>query len=265
MARKRMVSPEFYTHELLFKVDRESGFSAGLVRLGYQGLWGQCDKRGIFVWRPRVLKLAILPFDDVDFEALLGVLQAGGFVQKYVVAGKDYGIIRSFPANQSFHPSEKPSNHPHPDSYPGSIVVIPSMSPSSAGVKTPVTVTVTDTVTDAVAISPPPRHNHSVGRLTNRLQDEPRRQAVFAWLEQLPPNASPEGWASRFLAWLDGLDMPEGRPCSIAGLAKALEDFPLIENRSLSPVFIQRCVLRAERELGTGKGWTGDFLEEPAA
>lgn len=111
MARKRFVSPDFFTHPGLHDHDT----FGGLLRIVFIGLWCQCDRRGIFSWRPRVLKLAILPYDDVDFSAILETLWTAGFVERYVVDGEEYGLIRSFPQHQHFHPSERPSRAPNPD------------------------------------------------------------------------------------------------------------------------------------------------------
>ena len=104
MARKRFISPKFYTHAELYDAEASTGLP---LRLGYQGLWGQCDRRGLFAWRPRELKLQILPYDVVDFGAVLEALESAGFVRSYVVHGKRYGYIPSLIDHQNFHPGEK--------------------------------------------------------------------------------------------------------------------------------------------------------------
>lgn len=105
MARKRLVSPAFFTHAELFEAEVASGFP---LRVSFAGLWTQADRRGSFAWKPRELKLAILPYDALDFAEVLDALERFGFVRSFVVAGKRYGLIESFAAHQTFHPGEKP-------------------------------------------------------------------------------------------------------------------------------------------------------------
>lgn len=104
MARKRLIAPEFFTHGDLYDAERESRLP---LRVAFSGLWTQCDRRGLFRWRPRELKLAILPYDNVDFGEVLGALAAHGFIVRYTVDGKEYGRVPSFGQWQSFHPHEK--------------------------------------------------------------------------------------------------------------------------------------------------------------
>lgn len=110
MARKRLVSPEFLTHPELCKLGPEA-------MLAFCGLWTQSDKRGIFRWRPQVLKLAIMPWFLTwdEFEQLLNTLEAAGFVRRYEVGGEWYGFIPSFGKWQTFHRMERPSDDPPPD------------------------------------------------------------------------------------------------------------------------------------------------------
>ena len=56
MARRRLISPEFFTHSDLYDAEARHGLP---LRLAYAGLWTVCDRRGLFRWRPRELKLAI--------------------------------------------------------------------------------------------------------------------------------------------------------------------------------------------------------------
>ncbi len=105
MARIRTIKPMFFQHERLFEIGKESSFGP-YVRIAYAGLWTQSDCRGLFEWRPLRLKLGILPWDDVDFGAILELLQEEGFVVRYSINGKDYGWIRSFSTHQRPHKHE---------------------------------------------------------------------------------------------------------------------------------------------------------------
>jgi len=111
MPRKRFVNPEFFTHGELYDAEVATGLP---LRLAYAGLWTACDRRGMFWWKPREMKLHIMPYDSVDFDAILWALEAHGFVEAYVVDGKRLGRIPSFDRWQSFHKNEVPSDVPEP-------------------------------------------------------------------------------------------------------------------------------------------------------
>jgi len=111
MARIRSIKPEFFSHEELFDLEQETGFP---VRLAFAGLWTVADREGRFKWRPRTIKLDVLPYDEVDFAALLDALSGAGFVQRYAVDGEEYGWIRSFPEHQHVNVREPQSKIPDP-------------------------------------------------------------------------------------------------------------------------------------------------------
>lgn len=128
MARKRLISPEFFTHPDIYEAEAATGLP---LRLAFTGLWTQADKRGIFRWQGRRLKLAILPYDPVDFETILVALERHGFVRKYTVAGQDYGLIPSFIKHQTFHRLERPSDDPPPpDAITGGVDLLQGREPS---------------------------------------------------------------------------------------------------------------------------------------
>lgn len=111
MGRIRTVKPEFFKHEDLFDAERASGLP---LRLAFAGLWTCCDREGRFEWRPRSIKTDVMPYDDVDFAAVLDALAAHGFVRRYTVAGKDYGCVPGFARHQLINPRETPSKLPSP-------------------------------------------------------------------------------------------------------------------------------------------------------
>ncbi|NBW13611.1 MAG: hypothetical protein EBR82_36960 [Caulobacteraceae bacterium] len=113
MARIRTIRPEFFRHEGLQDLAAEHGAHVMLV---FAGLWGHCDKHGVFEFRPRHLKLDILPFIDFDMGKTLELLVEAGFIQKYEVEKKQYGFIASFESNQRIGGKEatEPSKLPVP-------------------------------------------------------------------------------------------------------------------------------------------------------
>ncbi|MBX3499374.1 MAG: hypothetical protein KF889_08025 [Alphaproteobacteria bacterium] len=111
MARIRTIKPEFFRHHGLWTAERESGLP---LRVAFAGLWCAADREGRFRWQPLVLKLDVLPFDDVDFAAVLEALLKHGFVRRYAVDGAAYGVIPSFARHQLINNREKPSTLPAP-------------------------------------------------------------------------------------------------------------------------------------------------------
>lgn len=98
MARIRTVKPEFFANEEL--QDLEAANPGAYCMLVYAGLWGHCSKDGVFEFRPRTLKLSILPFLDYSMADTLALLEQAGFVRRFCVDGKEYGYIASFEKHQ---------------------------------------------------------------------------------------------------------------------------------------------------------------------
>jgi hypothetical protein len=109
--RIRTVKPEFFTHEGLYDLERETGLP---IRVAFAGLFCATDREGRFRWRPRILKLDILPYDDVDFSRVLDALATRGFIRKYIVDGEVYGFIPTFLKHQVINNRESPSQLPTP-------------------------------------------------------------------------------------------------------------------------------------------------------
>lgn len=157
MPRKRFLAPEFFTHADLYDAELASGLP---LRLAFAALWGHADRRGIFAWKPRELKLSCLPYDLVDFAHVLDALEADGFVQSYEVDGRRYGFIPSFARWQSFHRDERPSDAPAPPSHGADTVPAPCqhradpvLTTRSHGSSTPTSITTTTSTTTASAAS----------------------------------------------------------------------------------------------------------------
>lgn len=103
MARIRTVKPEFFKHYDLYKAEKETKLP---LRIAFQGLWLCADKEGRFKFNPTHLKLDILPYDEVDFRVILAALEAYGFILKYEVGGKKYGLIPTLKEHQRFSGTE---------------------------------------------------------------------------------------------------------------------------------------------------------------
>jgi hypothetical protein len=111
-ARIRTVKPSFFRHVGLFDAEQETGLP---LRVAFAGLWTTCDRDGRFIWRPRELKLDVLPHDLVDFARVLHALWIHGFIGKYRVDGVEYGFIPSWSKHQVINNRESASVLPVPD------------------------------------------------------------------------------------------------------------------------------------------------------
>jgi hypothetical protein len=111
MARIRTIKPEFFRHLELFQTEIETGLP---LRVAYAGLWTVADREGRFRWQPDVLKLDVLPFDNLDFSRVLDALLTRGFIVRYEVCGKSYGLIPTFTEHQIINNRERGSFLPSP-------------------------------------------------------------------------------------------------------------------------------------------------------
>ncbi len=104
MARIRTIKPSFFRHEGL--QDLEAANPKKYPMMVFAGLWGHCDKGGCFQWRPRMLKLDILPFLNFEMSETLQLLELHGFIRRYEADGEVYGVIDSFMEHQRIHGKE---------------------------------------------------------------------------------------------------------------------------------------------------------------
>jgi hypothetical protein len=118
MARTRNLKPSFFKNEVLAELDP-------LARLLFQGLWLEADRDGRLEYRPKKLKVEILPYDNCNVEAFLTELDAHDFIHIYQVGGSKYIQIINFTKHQSPHPNEAQSVIPPPEDP-----VTPSPSPA---------------------------------------------------------------------------------------------------------------------------------------
>jgi len=109
MGRIRTIKPEFFIHSELYDAEVESGLP---LRIAFAGLWCQCDRAGRFRWRPRELKLQVLPYDQCEFSRVLDALTTRGFIVSYTVQGEVYGAIPSWNNHQIINNRESESKIP---------------------------------------------------------------------------------------------------------------------------------------------------------
>jgi len=114
MARIRTIKPEYFRHEDL--QDLENNHARKYPMLVFAGLWTLCDKSGRFEWKPRQIKLDILPFINFEMEETLNLLLETRFISKYEVDGKYYGLIPTFTNHQRITGKEavSPNRYPAP-------------------------------------------------------------------------------------------------------------------------------------------------------
>lgn len=105
MARSRNIKPGFFQNEDLQELDFAT-------RLFFIGLWTEADKEGRLEDRPKKLKNALFPADDVEVEQMLDGLAAYGFISRYERAGKKIIQIVKWAKHQNPHRREAPSALP---------------------------------------------------------------------------------------------------------------------------------------------------------
>ena len=105
MSRIRYLKPDFFKDEDLATLPFES-------RLFFAGLWGLADKEGRLEDRPQRLKIEIFPYDKVDVEKCLKLLNNPKsssnkpFIQRYSVNGEKYIQIVCWDKHQKPHHTE---------------------------------------------------------------------------------------------------------------------------------------------------------------
>ena len=109
MARTRSLKPSFFKNEHLAECEP-------MARLLFAGLWTLADSQGRLECRPLRIKAELFPYDNCDIVALLGQLEARGFVVAYRSGEQTYIEIPTFTEHQRCHPSEQPNGIPAADS-----------------------------------------------------------------------------------------------------------------------------------------------------
>lgn len=105
MARIRLINPDAPHDEAVAALSMAA-------RVVWAYLPCHADREGRLLDKPFKLKLAILPIDQVDMDALLGELSDAGLIVRYEVDGYRLIQIRSFSKYQTPHRHEQESKLP---------------------------------------------------------------------------------------------------------------------------------------------------------
>jgi hypothetical protein len=89
MARIRSVHPGIWTDEKFVML----GVAARVLLIG---IWTEADDRGVFEWKPVVLKMRIFPADNIDVAPLLDELAQANVLRRFSVDDREYGAVRNF-------------------------------------------------------------------------------------------------------------------------------------------------------------------------
>lgn len=103
--RSRNIKPGFFDNEELSELKP-------LTRILFIGLWCFADRNGRFEWRPKKIKVKILPYDNGDITVLLQELVNAGFILQYSIQEIQYGQVNNFTKHQRPHHTEKDSKIP---------------------------------------------------------------------------------------------------------------------------------------------------------
>ncbi len=110
MARARNIKPQFFTNDELSELPP-------LARLLFIGLWTIADFKGCFEYKPKRLKVQLLPYDDCNIEQLVSALDKSRFISIYSVQGQTFGKVLNFNKHQNPHKNEKEKGSDIPDIY----------------------------------------------------------------------------------------------------------------------------------------------------
>lgn len=108
MARSRNIKPGFFQNEQLGELDP-------IARLAFIGMWTVADFKGCLEFRPKRLKIQLLPYDDCDLEKIAINLDKSGLIRLYSVQGNRFIKILKFEEHQNPHKNERDAGSEIPD------------------------------------------------------------------------------------------------------------------------------------------------------
>jgi len=115
--RSRNLKPGYFKNEILCELDP-------LARILFSGLWCMADREGRLEYRPKRIKVEILPYDNCNIEKLLQQLSKD-FITIYEVCGEKYIQINKFKEHQNPHIKEAASTIPAPEKHSASTIQAP--------------------------------------------------------------------------------------------------------------------------------------------
>lgn len=108
MARARNIKPSFFTNDELSELEP-------LARLLFIGMWTIADYKGCFEYKPKRVKVQLLPYDDCDVDQLAINLDKSGFISIYSVHDQLYVKVLNFDKHQNPHKNERDKGSDIPD------------------------------------------------------------------------------------------------------------------------------------------------------
>lgn len=107
--RIRTVKPAFFKDDEISELEP-------LARILFIGLWCMADCDGRLEDRPKIIKVEILPYDDVEINGLLEKLHGGGFIHRYAAGDGRYIQVVNFKKHQriSGQEADQKSEFPAP-------------------------------------------------------------------------------------------------------------------------------------------------------
>ncbi|HEX2654498.1 MAG TPA: hypothetical protein VHN11_12700 [Xanthobacteraceae bacterium] len=174
MARIRNIKPAFFKDSELYDAEKATGLP---LRVAYAGLWTVADRAGRFKWKPREIKTDVLPYDDVDMEAVLVGLVNAKKIFRYKSGGFEYGFVLNFEKHQFINRNEVASQLPEPPTN------IPEYSEIVSNCELLVVLdTDTDGLTQVVAAPPPTKPPRKVtSTLPSQFPDRAAKDAALGY------------------------------------------------------------------------------------
>ena len=105
MARARNIKPSFFINENLVELSFET-------RLLFIGLWTLADRQGYLEDKPKKIKMALFPADDVNVDQMLSELQEHKFLVRYVSNNRKCIFLPKFTKHQNPHHKESINDVP---------------------------------------------------------------------------------------------------------------------------------------------------------
>lgn len=215
MARSRNIKPGFFTNDVL-------GELPPLARLLFAGLWTICDREGRCEDRPKKIKAEILPYDECNADELLTMLEASGFIARYLAEGVNVIQVLTWNKHQNPHVKEGKSTLPALDLHRTSTVQVPdetSPEPERAGLIPDSGFLIPDSLNkeeptalvDGTAYRPPPTPTAEIVELYHRhlpalpavevLNDARKRAVAARWREVCAADRFSKAAALDWFGW----------------------------------------------------------------